>query len=64
MKWPCAQGLFQRRMYGAGGRTWQNYCQTLGLVEFRRAEGPASMRNQVTEGVDVRGGRGQRTVRA
>lgn len=50
MKWPRAQGLFQSRMYGAGGRTWQNYCRTLGLAEFRRAEGPASMCNQVREG--------------
>lgn len=46
---------------GWGGRTWQNYCRTLGLVEFRGAEGPTSMRNHVTGGG---GGRGRRMARA
>lgn len=46
----CPGVVLEPYVWGGGGRTWQNYCRTLGLVEFRGAEGPASMRNHVTGG--------------
>lgn len=59
----CPGVVSEPHVWSGGGRTWQNYCRTLGLVEFRRAEGPASMRNHVTER-EGRGSGGRRMVRA